>query len=155
MPTQLPYRDCVGIVLLNTDGLILAGERLGLPGSWQMPQGGIDKGETPRDAALRELEEETGTAKARIIKQTTEWLTYDLPPELLGKAWKGRYRGQRQLWFAMAFDGSDDEIDIHGVDHPEFASWKWMSAADILKAIVPFKRDVYSEVFEAFADLTA
>lgn len=102
MPTQLPYRDCVGIVLLNTDGLILAGERLGLPGSWQMPQGGIDKGETPRDAALRELEEETGTAKARIIKQTTEWLTYDLPPELLGKAWKGRYRGQRQLWFALS-----------------------------------------------------
>ena len=155
MPTQLPYRDCVGIVLLNADGQILAGERLGLPGSWQMPQGGIDKGETPRDAALRELEEETGTAKARIIKQTTEWLTYDLPPELLGKAWKGRYRGQRQLWFAMAFDGSDDEIDSHGVDHPEFSSWKWMSAADILKAIVPFKRDVYSEVFEAFADLTA
>ena len=155
MPTQLPYRDCVGIVLFNTDGLILAGERLGLPGSWQMPQGGIDKGEEPREAALRELEEETGTAKAQIIEQTTEWLTYDLPPELVGKAFKGRYRGQRQLWFAMMFEGSDNEIDVHGVDHPEFASWQWMTRADILATIVPFKRDVYAEVFEAFADLTA
>ncbi len=155
MPTQLPYRDCVGIVLLNADGLIFVGERVGLPGSWQMPQGGIDKSEEPRAAALRELEEETGTPNARIIRQTTDWLTYDLPPDLVGKAWKGRYRGQRQLWFAMAFEGSDQDINIHDVEHPEFASWQWMTRADILDAIIAFKRDVYAEVFEAFADLTA
>ena len=155
MPSQLPYRDCVGIVLLNRDGLVFAGERIGMTGAWQMPQGGIDKGESPGDAALRELAEETSVTQAKILDQTPDWLTYDLPPELVGKAWKGRYRGQRQLWYAMAFEGRNSEIDIHGVEHPEFSSWKWMTTGQIMAAIVPFKRDVYAEVFAVFADLTA
>ncbi len=155
MPADLPYRDCAGAVLINRDGLIFAGERIGMPGAWQMPQGGIDKGESPQEAALRELEEETGVRNSTIVAQTPEWLTYDLPEHLIGKALKGHYRGQRQLWLAMAFRGDDAEIDISAVEHPEFESWEWMRPKDIMRVIVPFKRNVYAQIFEAFADLTA
>ena len=141
------------MVLLDGGGKIFAAQRIDMPGSWQMPQGGIDKGESPRDAALRELAEEIGTARAEILAETRDWLTYDLPPELLGKALKGRYRGQKQKWFAMRFTGTDAEIDIAGVDHPEFDAWRWMTPGDVLAAIVPFKRDVYDAVFAEFADL--
>lgn len=153
MAGDLPYRRCAGVVLLGGRGRVFAGQRIDMPGCWQLPQGGIDKGESPRDAALRELEEEVGTARGEIIAESSGWLTYDLPPELLGKALKGRYRGQKQKWFAMRFAGTDDDIDIHGVAHPEFDAWCWMTPGQVLGAIVPFKRGVYEAVFAEFADL--
>ena len=126
-----------------------------MPGAWQMPQGGIDAGETPRQAALRELCEETGTASAAIVAEASEWLSYELPPPLLGKALRGRYRGQTMKWFAMRFSGRDDDIDIHGVAEPEFEAWRWMKGADITASVVPFKRDIYARVFAGFAPLLA
>lgn len=153
--TVLPYRHCAGIVLLNGKGAVFAAQRIDMPGAWQMPQGGIDKGESPRQAALRELEEEIGTARGTVLAETADWLTYDLPPELLCKALKGRYRGQKQKWFAVRFVGLDGDIDIHGVQHPEFDAWRWMTPAAILEAIVPFKREVYDAVFLEFGDLIA
>ena len=155
MAGALPYRPCAGIVLLNGSGQVFAAQRIDMPGSWQMPQGGIDKGESPRQAALRELEEEIGTAHGEIVGESKGWLTYDLPPELLGKALKGRYCGQKQKWFAMRFAGVDADIDIHGVKHPEFDAWRWMAPAQVLEAIVSFKRDVYAAVFREFGDLIA
>ncbi|MBC6439055.1 MAG: RNA pyrophosphohydrolase [Rhodospirillales bacterium] len=145
------YRDCVGIVLINGSGLVFAAERMGMPGAWQMPQGGIDKGESPEEAALRELAEETGIVDVTVLQQTREWLYYDLP-EPLRKRW---YRGQRQIWFAMQFDGRDSEINVEGVDDPEFVSWRWMTPTAIIDAIVDFKREVYAEVFKRFDGLTA
>jgi len=152
---ELPYRLCAGVVLLNGVGLVFAGRRIDMPGVWQMPQGGIDEGETPREAALRELEEEVGTARADVLDETPGWLTYDLPPELVGTALRGRYRGQKQKWFAMRFLGRDEEIDISGVRHPEFDDWAWMRVPEVLEQIVPFKRDVYRRVFDAFGRLLA
>ena len=152
MADGLPYRPCVGITLINAQGLIFAGRRLdSAANAWQMPQGGIDAGEKPRKAALRELFEETGVRQERVrfLAKTDDWLTYDLPPELLGKVWGGKYRGQRQKWFLFRFDGDDREINI-AKDHPEFAEWRWIGAADMLAAIVPFKRDVYASVIAAF-----
>ncbi len=149
---DLPYRPCVGVVLINPSGLIFAGQRLDstVP-AWQMPQGGIDDGEKPRAAALRELWEETGVTAdfARFVAKTDDWLTYDLPPELLGKVWGGKYRGQRQKWFLFRFTGTDDQIRIDS-DHPEFARWRWIGADEMLAGIVPFKRDVYASVITAF-----
>jgi len=142
------YRRCAGVMLVNRAGLVWVGRRIDTPDGWQMPQGGIDQGENPRDAALRELEEETGTANARVIGETRDWLTYDLPPELMGKAWKGRFRGQKQKWFACRFLGADSEIDIHSVAHPEFDDWKWVAADEIVGLIVPFKRQVYAALLE-------
>ncbi len=152
---ELPYRPCAGIVLLNDAGLVFAARRIDMPDAWQMPQGGIDDGETPRRAAQRELAEEIGTDRAEIVAQGSDWLTYDLPPDLLGKALKGRFRGQKQMWFAMRFTGVDSDIDIHGVAHPEFEAWRWMTPDDILTSIVPFKRDVYEKVFSEFSGLLA
>ena len=117
-----------------------------------MPQGGIDEGETPEQAALRELEEEIGTASAAIVGESKDWLTYDLPPELVGVAWKGRYRGQKQKWFALRFTGSDDEIRID-TEHPEFAEWRWVEFDRLIELIVPFKRDLYAQVTAEFAAL--
>ena len=143
------------MVLIDRAGLVFAGSRLDGSGEWQMPQGGIDKGETPREAALRELVEEIGTDKGDIVAETADWLTYDLPDHLIGKALKGRYRGQTQMWFAMRFTGADGDIDVQGVDHPEFGDWKWMRASDLANQIVAFKRDVYRQVFNEFSGLLA
>lgn len=149
---KLPYRPCVGVMVINRDGLIWSGRRLDNPDeAWQMPQGGIDKGEVPQDAALRELEEETSipAGKVKILAEMEEWVPYDLPHDLVPKLWKGRYRGQTQKWFAMRFDGSDDLIDIEtGI--PEFSHWAWMSHSDLIKKIVPFKQHIYEQVFSEF-----
>ena len=150
--TGLPYRPCVGVTLINPAGLIWAGRRLdSTADAWQMPQGGIDDGEKPRAAALRELEEETGikAERVKVLAKTHHWLTYDLPPELLGKVWGGKYRGQRQKWFLLRFDGDDSEVDI-AKEHPEFAAWRWIAADELLASIVPFKRDVYAKVIQSF-----
>ena len=150
-PGGLPYRPCAGVVLINADGLVFAGQRIDMPGAWQMPQGGIDEGEDPRQAALRELTEETGVSpdKVEVLAETPGWVYYDLPPELLGKVWKGRYGGQRQKWVLMRFLGRDADIRID-TDHPEFQEWRWMPAASLLENIVPFKRGVYEEVLGVF-----
>ena len=149
----LPYRPCVGIVLANPAGLVFGGERIDTPGAWQMPQGGIDPGETPRDAALRELVEETGVSE-RLVKveaETPDWIAYDLPGHLLGKVWKGRFRGQKQRWFLLRYHGRDDQIDI-ATDHPEFSRWQWMTPDDLIGSIVAFKRDLYRQVLSEFRD---
>lgn len=151
-PATLPYRPCVGVMLIDARGLIFAGRRLDSDApAWQMPQGGIDEGEAPETAALRELWEETGVTadKVEMLGVTPDWVTYDLPPELLGKVWKGRYRGQKQLWYLFRFKGQDSDIDI-ATEHPEFAAWKWIAAEEMLAAIVPFKRDVYAAVIDSF-----
>ncbi|WP_374298518.1 RNA pyrophosphohydrolase [Paracoccus sp. (in: a-proteobacteria)] len=152
-PGGLPYRPCAGVVLINAEGLVFAGQRIDMPGAWQMPQGGIDGGESPREAALRELVEETGVSpdKVEILAETPGWVYYDLPPELLGKVWKGKYGGQRQKWVLMRFLGGDADIRID-TDHPEFEEWRWMPAAALLENIVPFKRGVYEEVLAAFRE---
>jgi putative (di)nucleoside polyphosphate hydrolase len=150
---DLPYRPCVGIMLLNREGLVFVGRRIDQTvEGWQMPQGGIDDGETPEQAALRELKEEAGTDKATIIAQMDEWLCYDLPAHLLGVALHGRYRGQRQKWIAMRFEGEDGDIDIK-THEPEFAAWKWLAPESMLRMIVPFKRDTYAKVIAAFRDV--
>ena len=155
--SALPYRPCVGIALIHPDGRLFAGQRIDNPGpAWQMPQGGVDEGEEPAAAALRELEEETGAAPhlVTILRETPDWIPYDLPPELVGKLWKGRFRGQRQKWFAMRWNGRDNDIDITR-HHREFSRWAWMPRNDLMRSIVPFKRDVYARVFDAFSDLVA
>lgn len=149
----LPYRPNVGVMLVNADGHVFVGQRLDHAGAaWQMPQGGIDKGEDPEAAALRELQEETGVAPelVEIEKVTPNWVTYELPPELVGKVFKGKYRGQKQLWYRMRFLGSDDQINI-ATDEPEFLEWRWLPIDDLVDNIVPFKREVYEKVVEALA----
>ena len=138
-------------MLLNPAGEVLVGRRIDMPilPAWQMPQGGIDKGETPRQAALRELKEEIGTDKAEILGESRMWLKYDLPPELARGMWGGRYRGQRQKWFAMRFLGSDTDIDL-ATDHPEFDTWKWIPPEQLPELIVPFKRRLYIDILAEF-----
>lgn len=151
---KLPYRPCVGIVLLNQRGLVFVGRRIDTAAdAWQMPQGGIDAGETPEDAALRELEEEIGTRQVELLRQAQEWLYYDLPDELLGKVWDGRYRGQKQLWFAAQFLGRDADIRID-TPHAEFSAWKWVELHRLPELAIPFKRDVYINVVNQFTALT-
>jgi putative (di)nucleoside polyphosphate hydrolase len=154
MPTSKPYRRGVGIVLVNARGKVFVAERIDTPGAWQMPQGGIDRNELPRAAAVRELQEETGTDKARIIAVSRAWLRYDLPADLQKKVWKGKYRGQEQKWFLMKFTGADSDIDIAGT-HPEFGAWKWAKFEDLPKMIVGFKRDIYTQVVAVFKDKVA
>lgn len=145
---NLPYRPCVGVMLVNGGGEVFVGQRIDneIP-AWQMPQGGVDAGETPRDAALRELWEETGVTAdlVSVEAETTDWVTYDLPHDLVPKLWKGRYRGQKQKWFLLRFHGADDQVNI-ATEHPEFSEWRWLPPADLPGAIVPFKRAVYEAV---------
>lgn len=154
MTTDLPYRPCVGVVLANAEGLVFTGERIDTPGAWQMPQGGIDKGETPQDAALRELEEETGIPGALVAVEAEhpEWISYELPDHLVGRMWGGRFRGQTQKWFLLRFKGDDSVIDLKAKDE-EFARWRWSHPDRILGDIVPFKREVYGKVIEHFRGL--
>lgn len=148
-----PYRPGVGIMLINEKRRVFVGRRNDMDGDhWQMPQGGIDEGEEPRVAALRELKEEVGTDKAKILAESRGWLAYDLPPALSRTAWKGRYRGQRQKWFAARFLGRDSDIDL-ATEHPEFEAWQWIEAADLPQLIVPFKRKLYVDVMEEFSAL--
>ncbi|MGH7087396.1 MAG: RNA pyrophosphohydrolase [Stellaceae bacterium] len=152
--TALGYRRGVGILLLDPTKRVFVGCRLDTPGAWQMPQGGIDPGEAPREAALRELEEEVGTAKAEIIAEARAWMRYDLPMALRGVAWGGSFRGQEQKWFAMRFLGRDEDIrlDRH---QQEFDAWRWVEPAELLRLIVPFKRPLYEDVLREFADVFA
>jgi len=151
--SDLPYRHGVGIMLINRDGHVFVGRRIDQTvEGWQMPQGGIDKGESPQDAALRELKEEVGTDKAQIIRELDGWLQYDLPAHLVGVALHGKYRGQKQKWFALRFTGRDKDIDLK-THEPEFAAWRWASMEELPSLIVPFKRDIYRKVIEAFRDL--
>jgi putative (di)nucleoside polyphosphate hydrolase len=146
------YRQCVGIMLLNGRGEALVARRADMApdmAAWQMPQGGIDWGETPREAALRELEEEVGTAKVEIIAETRAWLTYDFPTDVAGRVWGGRYRGQRQKWFLMMFTGTDDDIGL-GHEYREFDAWRWVDPEDVPRLIVAFKRQLYLAVVAEF-----
>jgi putative (di)nucleoside polyphosphate hydrolase len=154
MNNDLPYRPAVGVMLLNGQGQVWVGQRLDSTlEAWQMPQGGLDEGEAAADGALRELEEETGIGrdKVEIVARHGEELYYDLPAELVGKLWKGRWRGQRQTWFLARFLGTDSDVDIATAD-PEFRAWKWADPADLPAMIVPFKKRLYEEVLEAFHD---
>jgi putative (di)nucleoside polyphosphate hydrolase len=147
--SDLPYRPCVGIMLFNADGEVFVGNRLDQTvESWQMPQGGIDKGETPKEAVLRELKEEIGTRKAEIIAEMDDWVTYDLPEHLVGIAFHGKYKGQRQKWFALRFTGKESDIDLTAHD-PEFSSYRWVSLEELPGLIVPFKRETYRSVIAA------
>jgi putative (di)nucleoside polyphosphate hydrolase len=160
--SDLPYRPCVGVMLINRQGLVWIGRRADKPNDegsgqwWQMPQGGIDKGEDPREAALRELQEETSVRSAEVLAESPEWYKYDLPEHLIGKSWNGKYRGQTQKWFALRFTGKDDEIDLKPPGHKqEFDKWRWAGMDDIQDQIVPFKREVYVQVIAAFRHLGA
>ncbi len=155
--SALPYRPCVGVMLVNADGLVFVGKRIDNRegDAWQMPQGGIDEGEDLRDAALRELWEETGITAEHltVLAQTREELLYDLPDELLGKLWHGRYRGQRQFWMLARFTGTDADIRLDAHDPPEFCEWKWVRPEELPNLIVPFKKRVYRAVIEEFREL--
>ncbi len=162
-PARLPYRPNVGIALFNPQGKVWVGKRLDSPGDgegtgtwWQMPQGGVDEGEELMAAALRELYEETSVRSVSLVAEAPDWLLYDLPPERIGKIWGGKYRGQKQKWFAFRFEGEDSEIDIDrpggGKHKPEFMAWRWQELATLPDTIVPFKRDVYVRVATIFAE---
>ena len=148
---QRPYRPCVGIFLLNNDGLVFAWRRIDSRAeAWQMPQGGIDAGESPLQACMREMREEIGTNTAELVSQHDDWLYYDIPLPLADRLWQGRYKGQKQKWMALRFTGDDSDINI-ATEEPEFCEWKWLSPHDLVDLAVPFKRDVYQNVLAAFA----
>lgn len=157
---QLPYRPCVGVVLVNSAGLVFMGRRLGGPEhvdathSWQMPQGGIDEGESPAEAARRELYEETSVRSVVPLAEIDEWLAYDLPEQVAREAWKGRYRGQKQKWIALRFTGDDSEINViqpgGGGHKSEFVEWRWERLENAPSLIIPFKREVYDRVAREF-----
>ncbi len=152
---DLPYRRGVGMMLLNADGLVLVARRAGMNDRhWQMPQGGIDAGESPRQAALRELEEEIGTNRAEIVAEAPGWIDYDLPAEVARQAWGGAYRGQTHKWFVLRFTGRDRDIDL-ATDHQEFDAWKWVAMETLPMLVVPFKRAAYALVVASFRHLVA
>jgi putative (di)nucleoside polyphosphate hydrolase len=157
---DLPYRPCAGLCVINKKGLVFIGRRMEGPEHtdathvWQMPQGGIDKGEDPYPAALRELREETSIKSVKQLGEIEDWLTYDIPPQIAGKAWSGRYRGQKQKWYALLFTGSDKEINIHepeGGHEPEFLEWRWEPIENLPDLVVPFKRKTYQRVVKEFS----
>lgn len=156
MTESLPYRPNVGIMLANQNGLIFVGQRLDSIDSaaWQMPQGGIDSGETEEEAAFRELAEETGVSEEHVtlIARAKEEYIYDLPEELMGKLWKGKWRGQRQMWFLMRFIGEDSDVNI-ATEHAEFAAWKWVKPEELPGLIVPFKKRIYEGLIREFGNL--
>jgi putative (di)nucleoside polyphosphate hydrolase len=159
MASDLPYRPCVGIMLLNADRKVFVGKRIDQTvEGWQMPQGGIDPGETPRQAVMRELLEEVGTDKAQIIAEMNDWVTYDLPAHLVGVAFHGQYRGQKQKWFALRFVGADSEINVlapgGGKHKPEFIDWRWVELKSLPDLAVPFKRQTYEQVVTQFSRFT-
>ena len=162
---NLPYRPCVGIVVLNEQNKVWIGQRIAPKNSeysksdkpWQMPQGGIDKGEDPLEAAKRELWEETGIKTASLIAQTKDWLTYDLPKDLIGTGLKGKFCGQKMMWYAFRFEGSETEIAINpppGQEKAEFSAWRWADMSELPELVIPFKRDVYKAVVSEFIHLT-
>jgi putative (di)nucleoside polyphosphate hydrolase len=159
--TDLPYRRCVGTMVLNPDGRVFIGRRTGGPehvemtNAWQMPQGGVDDGEDTWAAALRELYEETNIRSVTKLGEIDRWLRYDIPREIVGDLWRGRYRGQMQKWYALRFTGSEDEIDItcRAGHEPEFAEWRWEPMQNLPALVVPFKRLVYEQVVQEFARL--
>ncbi|MCI4660568.1 MAG: RNA pyrophosphohydrolase [Neomegalonema sp.] len=153
--SNLPYRPCVGLMVLSPQRLIFAGQRIdNTAEAWQMPQGGVDEGETPIEAALRELGEETGLAPdhVNVLGESQDWLTYDLPADLVPRLWGGRYRGQKQKWFALELTAGDAAINIATAE-PEFSQWRWLDAPTLMDKIVPFKRALYTQVFEEFSAL--
>ena len=146
----LPYRPCVGIMLINRQGQVFVAQRIDNPGeAWQMPQGGVDEGEDLLDAAKRELFEETSVKSVSLIAESTDWHKYDLPAELVPKVWKGRFRGQKQKWFAFRLEVDDQEINIR-TSHPEFSDWKWVPVEDVPGLIVPFKKELYTNIVAEF-----
>ena len=152
---KLPYRSNVGIMMVNEKGYVFVGQRLdNNQNAWQMPQGGIDAGEDPETAAYRELLEETGVKKqdVRFVASSSQWLSYDLPEDLIPILWNGKFRGQKQKWFLFKFLGEDVDINI-ATEHPEFSKWKWISKENLLKEIVPFKKSVYENVLEEFKNI--
>lgn len=149
----LLYRPCVGITLFNDDGKVFVGERIDTPGAWQMPQGGVDPGETVEQTALRELKEEVGTDQAEIITISERKVQYELPDAMIRRLWNGKYRGQEQTWVAARFTGEDSNIDINAFDPPEFSDWQWINLKDTIDLIVPFKREIYVEVIDMFSNL--
>ncbi len=147
-----PFRPCVGIMLINSDRKIFVGQRIDNSNvAWQMPQGGIDEGETPLDAAWREMLEEIGTNKAELLAEHSEWLSYSIPKSLADRLWRGQYRGQIQKWFAFGFTGHDGDINID-TSEPEFNKWRWASSESLPDLAVPFKKDVYVQIIEYFRD---
>lgn len=152
--SSLPYRLGVGAMMLNADGKVFVAKRIDSPGdAWQMPQGGLDAGEDPAVAILRELEEETGTANVEVLAETRDWLTYDIPDDLRARLWGGRFRGQRQKWYAMRFLGSDADIRLDAHHKPEFSEWKWTAVESLPGLIVTFKRPLYEELVRQFHHL--
>ena len=159
-PEIVAYRPCVGVMLINAQGLVWVGRRFekqnddGVGKWWQMPQGGIDEGEDPAKAVMRELHEETAVTSAHIIDEAPRWYQYDLPEHLIGKSWNGKYRGQKQKWFALKFTGKDSEINLKPPGHKqEFDEWRWAKMDEMLELIIPFKREVYVDVIAAFRHL--
>jgi putative (di)nucleoside polyphosphate hydrolase len=148
---HLQYRPGVGMMIVNEDNMVFVGKRIDSSiDAWQMPQGGIDEGEEAVVAVIREMEEEIGTNKAEIIAESVEWFSYDLPTRLIPKVWNGKYRGQRQKWFAVRFLGLDSDININTA-HPEFCEWRWVSIPELPSLIVPFKQDIYTKVVAEFS----